>query len=139
MIQSKDRSRWFGASDTNMIMGKWDTKHFARWWLVKLGVISYDFTTTAMRTGTAYEQTILDWMGIDKRNRQIKKRHLRLRVNLDGEKGNIIIEVKTHKNDFMVTKAYWQQCQVEMYAGKKDCQIAAYQVTDANMKISFYR
>ena len=42
----------------------------------------------------------------------------RLRVNLDGNTKTCIYEVKTHNADkeFKVSKAYWRQAQVEMYA-----------------------
>ena len=127
MIESKDRSGWFGASDTHFVMGNWSTKTFEKWWLVKLGLRTDDYESVEMQTGTAYEHKILESIGITKMDRQIKIRRLKLRVNLDGE-DHIIHEVKTYKKTFKVTKAYWQQCQVEMYAAKKGCEIVAYKL-----------
>ena len=138
MIRNHDRSGWFGASDTATIMGNWNTDTFRRWWLVKLGVRKDRFITPAMQCGTAYEHKILDALRVKTRDRQIRIRSLRLRVNYDGESGQLITEVKTHsKSVFKVTKAYWQQCQVEMFASgcglfrkRKVCRIVAYRVTE---------
>lgn len=128
MIHNQDRSKWFGASDTSMIMGNWNTKTFQKWWLVKLGISQNHFTTLSMKTGTAYEHRILDALNIEKRDRQTRKRKYRLRVNLDGETREEITEVKTYRDKFKVSKAYWQQCQVEMLAAHKKCRIAAYRL-----------
>jgi hypothetical protein len=138
MIRNHDRSGWFGASDTAIIMGNWNTDTFRRWWLVKLGVRKDRFITPAMQCGTAYEHKILDALRVKTRDRQIRIRSLRLRVNYDGESRQLITEVKTHsKPVFKVTKAYWQQCQVEMFASgcglfqkRKFCRIVAYRVTE---------
>ncbi len=128
MISSKDRSGWIGASDTAMVVGNWNTDTFSRWWAVKLGYIKSNFTNRAMLAGTFYEHRILDHLGIVKRDRQIKMRKLRLRVNLDGE-SNIIHEVKTYSGEvFILKKGYWQQCQVEMFAARKGCEIVAYRL-----------
>lgn len=137
MIRSHDRSKWFGASDTSTIMGSWDTVTFARFWLEKAGVIRRDFSTKQMIAGTYYEHRILDAIGISKRDRQIKKRNLRLRVNLDGEDELTIYEVKTHSSGFKVSKAYWRQAQVEMFATGKCLVIVAYQMTDGDYKNFF--
>lgn len=138
MIRNHDRSGWFGASDTTTIMGNWNTDTFRRWWLVKLGVRKDRVITPAMQCGTAYEHKILDALRVKTRDRQIRIRSLRLRVNYDGESRQLITEVKTHsKPVFKVTKAYWQQCQVEMFASgsglfrkRKFCRIVAYRVTE---------
>lgn len=138
MIRNHDRSGWFGASDTATIMGNWNTDTFRRWWLVKLGVRKDRFVTPSMQCGTAYEHKILDALRVKTRDRQIRIRSLRLRVNYDGESRQLITEVKTHsKPVFKVTKAYWQQCQVEMFASgyglfrkRKFCRIVAYRVTE---------
>ena len=120
MIHDHDRSGWFGASDTAAIMGRWDTKTFRSFWLQKLGVNRDHFSTLEMDTGSAYEHRILEYIGIRKMDRQIKIRRLRLRVNLDGEDAQEISEVKTHKGEsFKVSRAYWMQAQVEMFAAKK--------------------
>ena len=41
-------------------------------------------------------------------------------MNLDGNTDTCIYEVKTHKQDkeFKVSKQYWRQAQVEMYASE---------------------
>lgn len=129
MIRDHDRSGWFGASDTATIMGNWNTATFGRWWLVKLGLRTDSFTNLQMQTGTAFEHRILDHLGIVRRDRQIKLRPLRLRVNLDGETRDAVHEVKTYGGErFKVTKAYWQQAQVEMFATGKRCVIEAYRL-----------
>ena len=75
---------------------------------------------------------------------QILIPELRLRVNLDGNTENEIFEVKTHKKDsFKVSKTYWRQAQVEMYAFEKkfgilpDLNILAYHVTEDDYKNYF--
>ena len=129
MIHSKDRSGWIGASDTSTVCGNWNTKTFRQWWLVKLGVSCNDFESLQMKTGTALEHRILQSIGVKKMDRQIKIRRYRLRVNLDGESRSIIHEVKTHgKEKFKLTKPYWQQAQVEMFAAGKQLEIVAYQL-----------
>lgn len=137
MIHDKSRAGWFGASDTARIMGNWDTLTFRLWWLEKLGIRTNHIKTDAMQAGTAYEHKILSAIGIKKMDRQIKLYALRLRVNLDGEDRETITEVKTHKGDFKVSKAYWQQCQVEMFATRKQCRIVSYQLTDAEYENFF--
>jgi hypothetical protein len=130
MIRNHDRSGWFGCSDTATVMGNWNTKTFAKWWGVKTGLLKNDYTTTAMQAGTHYEHRILDACGIRKRDRQIKFRSLRLRVNLDGEDKTTVYEIKTHGSEFKLSKAYWQQCQVEMFATGKKCVLIAYRLTE---------
>ena len=128
MIHDQDRSGWIGASDTAKVMGNWNTKSFDTFWREKLGIYHKKINTTAMATGTAFEGKILDALGIKKRDRQICIPGLRLRVNLDGE-DEIIHEVKTHKSEvFRISKAYWQQAQVEMFAAKKELVIDAYRL-----------
>lgn len=137
MIRDENRAGWFGASDTARIMGNWGTLTFRLWWLEKLGIRTNRIKTDAMQAGTAYEHKILSAIGVKKMDRQIKLRVLRLRVNLDGEDRETITEVKTHKGDFKVSKAYWQQCQVEMFATRKLCRIVSYQLTDAEYENFF--
>lgn len=137
MIKDKSRAGWFGASDTAIIMGNWNTATFYRWWLVKLRLAENNFGTRYMRAGTEYEHKILRKIGIEGMDRQIKIRRLRLRVNLDGEDA-IIHEVKTYsKPVFRVSKTYWMQAQVEMYAAKKQLRIVAYRM-DAENYINFF-
>ena len=129
MIASQDRSGWFGASDTSMIMGNWNTKTFARFWAEKLGFVRSTFVNRAMLAGTYYEHPILKAIGVKQMDRQIRIRRLRLRVNLDGETKRMIHEVKTHSAEtFVISKSYWQQCQVEMFAAGKACEIVSYRL-----------
>lgn len=133
MIKNHDRSKWFGASDTYTIMcASTDSMSFCRWWAVKLGLIKHNITTPAMAAGTFFEHRILDAYGIKKRDRQIKMRKYRLRVNLDGETEDEIIEVKTHSADkpFKLSKAYWMQAQVEMFATGKKLKILSYALNE---------
>lgn len=137
MIADKSRAGWFGASDTATIMGNWETDTFAKWWNVKLGITENNFSNQYTAAGTAYEHRILDFLGIKNRDRQIKMKKwnghsIRLRVNLDGE-DDIIHEVKTHKSEkFTVTKAYWMQAQVEMFASGKRLVIDSYRLLDGD-------
>ena len=118
MIASKDRSYYIGASDTKYVVGNWDTLSFRRWYGVKLGIYTMDYTSDAMKAGTAYEHRILDALRITglEKDRQIIKG--RLRVNLDGNTGDTIIEVKTYRagKPFKVSYVYREQVWVEMYA-----------------------
>jgi len=140
MIKNRDRSKWFGASDTSIIMGNWETKTFSLWWLEKCGIIKRDFTNIAMRTGSIYEHRILDVIGVICRDTQYKIRKYRLRVNLDGNTKNTIYEVKTHQNEkaFKLSKPYWQQAQVQMFAtGKRRLKVVVYGLLEADY-INFF-
>ncbi len=121
MIVNQDRSGYFGASDTKMIVNaNRDTKSFKEWWEVKLGWQESNFGGSIYtEAGNRFEHPILERISEDIiKDGQIIIEKLKLRVNYDGWKDGIIYEVKTHKNtkDFEVSKAYWQQAQVEMYA-----------------------
>lgn len=118
MITDQDRSGWFGASDTSYIMGKWGTKTFEKWWFTKLGIYTSRFTNEAMLAGTHYEHRILDAIGSPRKDHQIIIPEYRLRINLDGDGERRIDEVKTYgfEKGFKVTKGYWQQVQVQMFA-----------------------
>lgn len=120
MISSQDRSYYIGASDTSMVVGNWQTKTFANWWLEKLGLLKNTLTNIAMQTGTNYEHKILDSLEIDGMEKDKQIINDRLRVNLDGNTKDCIYEVKTHniEKEFKVSKQYWRQAQVEMYASK---------------------
>lgn len=145
MIASHDRSGWFGASDTAMIMGNWKTKTFKKWWLKKLGLDTSNFTTTAMNAGTYYEHAILDCIGVPRKDHQILLPELHLRVNLDGDGPGRVDEVKTHKAEkpFKVSKAYWQQVQVQCYGKLREegvvpvAKIHSYALTEAEYKNFF--
>lgn len=118
LIQSQDRSYYIGASDTSMVVGNWGTKTFEKWWLEKLGLNKNDIKTEAMQTGTNYEHKILDALEIDGLEKDKQIIIDRLRVNLDGNTSTCIYEVKTHniEKEFKVSKQYWRQAQVEMFA-----------------------
>jgi len=116
MIKSQDRSLWIGASDTAYVMGNWKTESFTKWWLQKLGINKDHFSTEAMKVGTAFEHKVLETIPFIEMDAQILLPELGLRVNYDGTRDNHIYEVKTHKNDFKLSKQYWQQAQIEMFA-----------------------
>lgn len=139
MIKNKDRRGWIGASDTVMVMGSWNNPSWKRWWAVKIGLAATStFASTAMLAGTWYEHPILDALGIKKKDRQIRIRRLRLRVNLDGEDKTTVHEVKTYgKDTFKVSRAYWMQAQVEMFATGKKLVLHAYHMTDAEYENFF--
>lgn len=128
MIKNKDRSGWIGASDTAVVMGSWETKTFQNFWMVKLGHIQNHVDNVYTLCGNVFEGKILDHLGIRRRDRQIRKRRLRLRVNLDGE-DRVIHEVKTHKSEtYKLPKSHWMQAQVEMYATGKPLVIDSYRM-----------
>lgn len=118
MISDQDRSGWFGASDTKYIMGNWETKTFQNWWFTKLGIVSSNFRNVAMNAGTYYEHAILDVIGSPRKDHQIIIPEYKMRINLDGDDIGRIDEVKTYnyKKAFKVSKDYWQQVQVQMFA-----------------------
>lgn len=118
MIQSQDRSGWFGASDVGFIMGNWATKTFRSWWLQKLGLDNRHFCTKAMNAGTYYEHAVLEHIGAPRMDHQILIPELLLRVNLDGDGPGIIHEVKTHKEEkrYKPTTAHIRQVNVQMFA-----------------------
>lgn len=146
MIADQDRSGWFGASDTGTIMGNWTTKTFAKWWSQKLGLNDDHYTNKAMNAGTYYEGSVLDAVGAPRRDHQILIPELKLRVNLDGDGPRQIYEVKTHSADkvFKVTKNYWRQVQVQMYAKKIEegcaplAQIVSYGLLEDDYKNFFH-
>lgn len=139
MIKNNDRSGWFGASDTNIIMSNWNTKTFAKWWLEKLGIIQNTYKNNYMLAGTYFEHSILDFIGVTRKDRQIKNKQFRLRVNLDGETKTTIKEVKTYASDhFKVSLAYWRQAQIQMFISGKKLDIVAYKLEPEDYK-NFYR
>lgn len=106
-------------------------------YLVKLGVVQNNFSNTYLMAGNAYERRIANSLGLPlKFDRCIKIPKLRLRVNLDAETKDCIYEIKTHKatdKEWKLPTAYWQQCQVQMFAtGKHKCKLVAYPMTDEN-------
>lgn len=140
MISSKNRSYYFGASDTSYVVGNWQTKSFEKWWLIKLGFTTNDFSNDAIKAGNNYEHKILDSLEIN--NLQKDKQIIidRLRVNLDGNTDKCIYEVKTYnaEKEFKVSKQYWRQAQVEMYASKiKNLYIVAYGLVEKDYRNFF--
>ena len=135
MIQSQDRSNYIGASDTSFVVGNWKTKTFEKWWLEKIGINRNNLSTEAMKAGNNYEHKILEALKIDKLEMDKQIIIDRLRVNLDGNTDTCIYEVKTHKEEkeFKVSKVYWRQAQVEMYASKiHNLYIVAYALQDSD-------
>lgn len=140
MIQNQDRSEYIGASDTSMVVGNWKTKTFEKWWLEKLGIYKSLFSNEAMKAGNNYEHKILESLEVKdiKMDKQIILD--RLRVNLDGNTDTCIYEVKTYNlnKEFKVSKQYWRQAQVEMYASKiHQLYIVAYGLEDIDYKNYF--
>ena len=118
-----------------MVVGNWNTKTFENWWLEKLGLRKNELKTEAMQTGTNYEHKILKALEIE--SLEMDKQIIidRLRVNLDGNTDTCIYEVKTHNIDkeFKVSKQYWRQAQVEMYASKiHNLYIVAYALQESD-------
>lgn len=142
MIKNHDRSGWFGASDSSYVIAKnRKTKSWHNWWLEKLGLHQNNFSNKFTKAGNAWEHKILDAV-----NPKIRKDHqividkYRLRINYDGDLDGVIYEVKTHdfNKEFKVTKQYWRQAQVEMYAMKtKKLYIVAYGLIEEEYKNFF--
>lgn len=144
MIHSQDRSGWFGASDTEMICGNYETKTFRSWWAVKLGLSNQHITTRQMLAGTMYEHEILKAIAVKdlRLDKQVRIKELRLRVNLDGNTHNAIYECKTYQAEkvFKPTRAYVRQVNVQMYAtGIRKAYIVAYPMTEENYKNYFLK
>ena len=146
MIKNKDRSKWFGASDTHYIMGNWNTKTFQNWWMQKLGLIKKEFNTIYTIAGNEYEhkiaETIRTYFDDDKfkLDRQIKCRKWRVRVNLDCESKHTIYEIKTFKKtdkEWKLPENYIMQARVQMLFAKKPCTIVAYPMEEENYKNFF--
>ena len=141
MIASKDRSGWFGASDVDKIVGNWNTKTWMDWWLVKMGVSRNDIETAAMNAGTHKEHQILEYVSpFMETDKQIIIEPLRLRINLDGNVGKHIYEVKTHSSEkvFKPSKKYIQQVMVQMYGFETvDAEIVSYGLTDEDYRNYF--
>lgn len=137
--KNKDRVGCFGASDTKFIMSNWETKTFMDWWQTKVGTRQNDFKTLATITGTYLEHNIANHYAIThnekiKTDRCVKLKKYALKVNLDCETKNRIIEIKTHKQTdkvWKVPKEYEWQVQVQMFATKKyNACIYAYALDD---------
>ena len=130
MIAEKDRSGYFGASDTDKIIGNWKTATFEKWWMQKIGINRDHFDNKYTLAGTHYEHRILESLGIPMEfDKQIILEDLKLRVNLDGNTEDCIYECKTYNYEkgFKMPKKYIQQVQVQMFAsGLRKAQIIVY-------------
>lgn len=139
MIKDHSRAGWVGASDTRYLMSSWDGKTFASFMMEKLGLVDKSFSSARMAAGTHWEHRILNALDIPRKDRQIRRRRLRLRVNLDGEDSTTVYEVKTHESEeFEVSRAYWEQCQVERFATGKEVCILAYRLHPEDIT-NYYR
>lgn len=138
MIDSKDRSGWFGASDTDRIIGSFNTKTFIDWWLTKEGVTSNNFESAEMNAGTHWEHRILEYVNEDmEMDKQILIPELRLRINLDGNTEDTDYECKTYKANkvFKVPLKYKRQVWVQMFGSKlRKAFIVAYGLTENDYK-----
>lgn len=136
MIESKDRSGYFGASDTDKIIGNWKTATFEKWWLQKIGINRDHFDNRYTLAGTHYEHKILESLGLPlELDKQIILEDLRLRVNLDGNTDDCIYECKTYifEKGFIMPKKYINQVQVQMFAsGIHKGKIIAYGLTEGD-------
>ena len=136
MIKNQDRSKWFGASDTNTIMNSWETDTFKEWWAVKLGFKGHSYKSWIMDCGNIMEIPIIRYIERQERKKIAIGKHpyynvfLRLRVNYDGIRKDEVVEIKTTEKLWKsVPKKYWQQCQVLMYRKrKKKTGLYAYQM-----------
>lgn len=130
MIADKDRSGWFGASDTSFVVGNWKTATFEKWWLQKLGINTAHFDNKYTLAGTYFEHRILDSLGFPMEfDRQFTVEQLLLRVNLDGNTDDMILECKTYGfgKGFRMPQKYIQQVNVQMFAtGFRKAKIIAY-------------
>lgn len=131
MIADKDRSHYFGGSDTDKIIGNYKTATFEKWWLQKMGIYRDSFINKYLAAGTHFEHRILESLDIPiiEFDKQIIIEDLRLRVNLDGNDDGTVYEVKTYKLEkgFKLPKKYINQVQVQMFAsGLRKAKIIAY-------------
>ena len=138
MITDHDRSGYFGASDTDKVIGNWKTKTWERWWLQKLGINQEHFDNQYTMAGTNWEHRILDSLGIPdlEKDKQVIIEDLLLRVNLDGNTPTRIKEVKTYqwvKGWKKTPPRYINQVQVQMFAtGIHEADIVAYGLEPAD-------
>ena len=144
MITDHDRSYYFGASDTDKIIGNWKTKTWEKWWMQKLGINTDHFDNRYTVAGTNWEHRILDSLQLPnmEKDKQIIIEDLRLRVNLDGSTPFCIKEVKTYQweKGWKKTPAkYINQVQVQIFAsGIPEADIVAYGLVEADYD-NFFR
>lgn len=146
MIKNKSRKFWIGASDTKFVIGNWNTVTFINWWQIKLGIKDSLFKNIYTIAGTNIEHRIAEYYSISHNtkivmDRQIKLKKYRLRVNLDCETKDKIIEIKTHKyteGTWKTPTDYLYQVQVQMFAtGKRDACIYAYAMKEEDYENLF--
>lgn len=144
MITSKDRSGYFGASDTEMILTKFYNKSFMDWWDIKTGKVEKHYNNLAMQAGTIYEHPILDKLALERGinmelDKQVVIEDLKLRVNLDGNDETTIYECKTRKAiDWKMPQKYINQVRVQMFATGLKGVIVDYLLTDADYEAASY-
>lgn len=146
MIRDQDRRVWIGASDSSYVVGNWTTESFLRWWESKIGMAfaARKWGNKYTNAGTYYEHAILDTIPGITKDEVVEIPELNLRVNYDGtwygDQGCTIYEVKTYTDtkDFKVSKAYWRQAQVEMFAKNTTrLYILAYPMSEEHYKDYF--
>ena len=142
MIADKDRSDFFGASDTDKITGNYKTATFEKWWMQKIGINRDHFDNKYTLAGTHYEHRILESLDIPMElDKQFIIEDLKLRVNLDGNDTDTIYECKTYnlEKGFKLPKKYVQQVQVQMFAsGLRKAKIIAYGLTERDYDNFFH-
>jgi hypothetical protein len=142
MISDKDRSGYFGASETDKIIGNYKTATFEKWWMQKLGINRDHFDNQYTLAGTHFEHRILESLGFPMEfDKQIILEDLKLRVNLDGNTEDTIYECKTYKweKGFKMPRKYIQQVQVQMFAsGLRKANIVIYGLTEEDYN-NFFR
>ncbi len=138
MIADHDRSGYFGASDTDKVIGNWKTKTWEKWWMQKIGINTDHFNNRYTLAGTNWEHRILDSLQIPnlEKDKQVIIEDLRLRVNLDGNTPFRIKEVKTYgweKGWKNTPQKYINQVQVQMFAsGIHEADIVAYGLVESD-------
>lgn len=146
MIKSRDRRLWIGASDASYVTGNWKTESFRKWFKQKIGLTVFDanWGNDYTMAGTYYEHAVLMQIPDVVMDEQVRIEELNLRVNYDGivyhRGGCTIYEAKTHKAEkpFKVSKQYWRQVQVEMFAkGTSLAYIVDYPLTEEHYKNYF--
>lgn len=125
MISVKSRAYWLGASDASRIVGNRNTATWLKWWTEKLGIYEEHFDNRYTLAGTNYEHKILEAVQIQRDafltlDYQIRDEENCVRVNFDGIdfETQTIYECKTFSAEktFKVSKDYWRQAQMEMWA-----------------------
>lgn len=142
MIDDKDRSGYFGASDVDRIIGNYKTATFEKWWMQKIGINRDHFDNKYTLAGTHYEHRILESLDIlMEYDKQVILEDLRLRVNLDGNDADTIYECKTYgfEKGFKMPKKYINQVQVQMFAtGFRKAKIIVYGLTEGDYDNYFH-